>query len=295
MPYYEQNGVTIYHGDCLKVLPELQVDADLVLTDPPWLARGKQVARRGWGVGQERQPSLTIGQGAIGTFSQHALRLAFRKTKADMLVICGYKELGKVIAVLEPIRGVFVWHKPNAGPSIAYPSAMDVAYIVWGAHASRLTGRQWWKSGVMSHNIPQAGCFHGERLRDKSTGKAAHPCQGPLSLYRQLLAPVKPGGLVLDPYMGTGTTLRAAKDLGLKAIGIEIEERYCEMAANRLRQNMLPWDESEYEAGHEARYEAGNESGNESGDEGRYESEYESEYEARYEARGLKRREAEDP
>jgi site-specific DNA-methyltransferase (adenine-specific) len=248
-PYFENDGIVIYHGDCREVMPALtEVKVDMVLTDPPWIARKDKITRRGCGVANVIQPSQGIGYGSIGDFSAEALRMAFEKTDNDMFVICGYKELGQVIAVLEPIRGVFIWHKPNGGISVAYPCPLDVAYIVWGAHTSKITGYQWWKSGVMSHNVPSAGCIsNGERILEQKNGKAAHPCQGPLSLYHQLLMPINPGSTILDPFMGSGTSLRAAKDHGIKAIGIEIEERYCEMAAKRLAQGVFNWDEANAE------------------------------------------------
>jgi site-specific DNA-methyltransferase (adenine-specific) len=234
------DGCTIYHADCREVLPLLEPGSvDLVLTDPPWIARKDQITRpRSKGVANVVEPSRGIGYGNIGQFNTAVLESAFSITAHDMLVICGYKELGNVIAVMKPIRGCFIWHKPNGGISVAYPSPLDVAYIVWGAHKSKLTGYQHWKSGVFSIPVPTAGCVsNGERFLERPRGKALHPAQGPLRLYRELL---KPGeGLVLDPYIGTGTTLRACKDLGRKGIGIEIEEKYCEIAAQRLEQGVL--------------------------------------------------------
>lgn len=76
-----------------------------------------------------------------------------------------------------------------------------------------------------------------ERFVD-ATGKALHPTQKPEAVIRRLLS--VGGNTILDPFMGTGTTLRAAKDMGKRAIGIEIEERWCELAAKRMAQAVLP-------------------------------------------------------
>ena len=85
-----------------------------------------------------------------------------------------------------------------------------------------------WYTSVIEAPRPQSNFAEGR----------SHPTEKPLKLYRPLLART-PGDTILDPFMGSGTTLRAAKDLGRKAIGIEIEERYCEIAANRMAQTVM--------------------------------------------------------
>lgn len=233
-PDYQRENVRLYCGDCLDILPELEAGSvDAVVTDPPWIARADKITRRAGGVAAVIEPSTGIGYGTIGEFSTEALQMAFGACKFDMLVICGFKELGQVISVLEPIRGVFVWHKPNGGISVAYPCPLDTAYIVWGAHTSKITGYQHWRSGVMSHSVPTAGCIsNGERVLLEHNGKAAHPCQGPLSLYLQLVGPMP--DTILDPFMGSGTTGVACVRTGRKFIGIEIEPKYFQIAVKRI-------------------------------------------------------------
>jgi len=238
----DDGRVKLWLADCLDVLPTLEAGSvDSVVTDPPWLARKDKITRRAGGVAAVVSPSQGIGYGSIGEFSAEALSMSFRACRHDMLVVCGYKELGQVIQVLEPIRGVFVWHKPNGGLSVAYPSPLDVAYVVWGAHVSRMTGFQCWKSGVMRHAVPSAGCIsNGERVLVEPNGKAAHPCQGPLSLYEQLLIPNK--GIVLDPFMGSGTCGVAAVRMGRQFWGIEKsntkERPYFDMAVSRIKDEL---------------------------------------------------------
>jgi len=91
---------------------------------------------------------------------------------------------------------------------------------------------------VVDVPMPQAGCMANERILERGSGKAMHPCQKPLAVVRPFVDRLE-AALICDPYMGTGTTLLAAKLCGRKAIGIEMEERYCEVAANRLAQGVL--------------------------------------------------------
>ena len=236
-PYYEHAGITIYHGDCREILPTLP-KVDLVLTDPPWELNDSQIEIRATGVAPRRQKSLTIKQGCIGRFDASVIKLLNEQSQHDCFFLCGYRELSDLIQACPVLRGVWAWHKPNGAPAAFYPTKMDLSFIVWSGPKSLLYGHKHYPSMVFSHCFPAAGCFASERFVDPS-GKAEHPCQGPLELYRALMMPFPVDSVILDAYCGTGTTLRAAKDLGRKAIGIEIEERYCEIAANRLAQEVL--------------------------------------------------------
>jgi len=93
-----------------------------------------------------------------------------------------------------------------------------------------------WMSG--GHGVY---CRRDVSLQGESKNRL-HPTQKPLSIMKWCIEKSKSEGIILDPFMGSGTTLRAAKDLGRKAIGIEIEEKYCEIAAKRLAQEVLPFD-----------------------------------------------------
>jgi DNA modification methylase len=132
--------------------------------------------------------------------------------------------------------------------------------VLWGAnyYADRLPNASGWLvwDKERPDNLDQSTCelawtnfVHGVRrfrfmwngMLRASNEELCHPTQKPIALIRWILGlRWTPTGTILDPYMGSGTTLRAAKDLGRKAIGIEIEERYCEIAAKRLAQQVLP-------------------------------------------------------
>lgn len=207
-PYYEDTkaGITIYHGDCREVLPTLG-KVDLVLTDPPY------------GIGFAAQP--TRYQRANGMVAEQWDNECPQDV-IDWLVKSQWPLVvwGGNYFALPASRGWLAWLKAGNAPSMA---DLEMAWT------SRDMNARWFNKSVKSASL------------EKSLQFAPHPTQKPLGLMRwsiEVMA-APDGGLILDPFMGSGTTLRAAKDLGRKAIGIELEERYCEIAANRLRQEVL--------------------------------------------------------
>jgi site-specific DNA-methyltransferase (adenine-specific) len=206
-PYYDSGGITIYHGDAREVLPTLPM-VDLVLTDPPYgMSFRSNYRLEHWEriQGDSCLPVATITE-AIGK----ATRAAY--------VFCRWDNLAQMPAP----RSVLAWVKNNW-------SMGDLEH----EH-----GRQW--EAICFY--PQAGHEFIKRipdvLRADRTGNELHPTQKPVPLVKKLIE-ANVGDLILDPFMGSGTTLRAAKDLGRRAIGIEIEEKYCEIAVKRLAQEVL--------------------------------------------------------
>lgn len=196
-PYYEADGITIYHGDCREVLPTL-APVDLVLTDPPY------------GIGDKMQG---------GTWGAAKKYEDFRRwdVAPDREVLDALVALGKHAIVwggnyftLPPSRCWLAWDKQNAVPTMA---DCELAWTNFDRPAKRFS----WPVGKHVYG---------------------HPTEKPISLFKWCAA-MSTAQTILDPYMGSGTTLRAAKDLGRNAIGIEIEERYCEIAVKRLRQGVL--------------------------------------------------------
>ncbi len=215
-PYYSESGIEIYHADCREVLPSLP-KVDLVLTDPPY------------GIGAD--------EGVGGSGSKHCVRL-WPIASWDACVPDG--ALIRLIIGIAPV--VIIW-------GFGYMADMlgqTPAPMVWDKKCQNGWTDNFadveiaWSKGLIT---PRAfryqwmGACRGSNTQD---GAKVHPTQKPLALMKWCLDFAPNALTVLDPFMGSGTTLRAAKDLGRKAIGIEIEEKYCEIAANRLRQGVLP-------------------------------------------------------
>ena len=212
-PYYSEDGITIYHGDCLEILPQLPEDSvDLVLTDPPYgmeyhSGRYKHGNPHGKLKGDTEYPVNTI---------RECLRLA----RAGVLAFCRWDNL----AVLPKPRSVIVWVKNNH-------SAGNLAH----AYARKWEACAFWDGPEHEFIYRPQDVILCRRV---TSSRLQHPTEKPVQLCRALIKPHR-ADIILDPFMGSGTTLVAAKQLGRKAIGIEIEERYCEIAVNRLRQGVL--------------------------------------------------------
>lgn len=207
-PYYEQDGITIYHGDCREILPLIESGSiDLVLPDPPY-GIGRDGSRESTGSHGGRKAYEFMGwDSAIP--EEEVFAEIFRVSKHQ--VIWGGNYFSRH---LPPSMGWLIWDK---GQRIAGSDA-ELAF----------TSRQ---RALRSFTL--------NRVEIMLDG-AEHPTQKPLKLMRWCLAHFPDAHTILDPFMGSGTTLRAAKDLGRKAIGIELEEKYCEIAVKRLSQQVLP-------------------------------------------------------
>lgn len=239
-PYYEDDHVTIYHGDALPTLAALDDSSiDLVLTDPPYssggMVRGDRMAKASDKYHNGAQHNFTGDNRDQHAYSYWvALWISeCRRLLQDSEVIGIFTDWRQLTATIDSVqaggliyRGVVVWDKTDRARGYPGRFAAQSEFLVWGTNGPRGDQFDYALRGVYRVPVP----INDERV---------HMTQKPVDLIRDLLKIAPAGGTVLDPFMGSGTTLRAAKDLGLKAIGIEMEERYCELAANRMAQEVL--------------------------------------------------------
>lgn len=226
-PYYEVDGITIFHGDCLEVLPQTQA-AELVFTDPPYAGLKGGYNRAYPGVAPTQGPSIAVGDPWVANLEWVPLLTSV----LGVIVFCSHHSVPEVANAFRSWRRValLTWWKRNAPPTGKNVPRFRSEFA-W-AFASG-PGLSWDRFDDTVFEVPRisSGCFAG-------TERAIHPTQKPLRLIQMWLRLLSPKD-VIDPFMGSGTTLVAARNLGCKAIGIEIEEKYCEVAARRLDQTVL--------------------------------------------------------
>lgn len=251
-PYYDDDTVTIYHGDCLDVLPSLPA-ADLIFTSPPYnlgVTTGGGFGHYRDGQDKGGRAGKWGGSAATGgiVYDDHDDHMAspeYEEWQRTVLSVCW--------AQLAPTGAIFYNHKPRvqAGtlwmPLALNPGLPVRQIIVWAraggvnfAPTHYCPTHEWIvvfaKDGFRLKSRAASGL--GDVWRVAQDNDNAHPAPFPLGLPGRAIESVAPR-LVVDPFAGSGTTLRAAKDAGVRAIGVELSERYCEMAAQRLAQESL--------------------------------------------------------
>jgi site-specific DNA-methyltransferase (adenine-specific) len=224
-PYYEQDGITIYCGDCREVLPQTGT-VDHVITDPPYSETTHDGAR----TGDATNAGVLVDFASVEASGVRDVLGLIRGRRWAVLTT----DWQHVLPLKnEPPAGWRfvrhgVWVKPNGTPQFTGDRPAQGWEAVAILHAGT-KGRMRWNGG----GLP-ATWTH---LKVASL----HPTGKPEPLIAQWVEQfTDKGDLILDPFMGSGTTLVAAKRLGRRAIGIEINEKYCEIAAKRLAQAVLP-------------------------------------------------------
>jgi DNA modification methylase len=220
-PYYEEPGITIYHGDCRNILPHLE-PVDLVLTDPPYAIPTVVAQSRIW--------TRNIGDLNICESYFRDWMKDLRKCLSDDGRIFMFCNQTSYPVIFRSFYGDFnihllIWDKGKIGMGSDFRKTFEL--ILYGY-------------SINVKPLEKDGIGHSDILRFMpvpSMGRK-HPAEKPIDLLTNIISRFAKN-TILDPFMGSGTTLRAAKDLGRKAIGIEIEEKYCAIAVERLRQGVL--------------------------------------------------------
>lgn len=207
-PYYEHGGQVIYLGDCREILPQLR--ADLVITDPPY------------GVGFQYR-SYDDSEVNWSTFIRPVIACCIAQ-----FPFCAINMSTRRLWDMPRPGGLLCWAKPGSTRINTLGGFSEwEPILIYG------------KRRIYNDFKYIADCT---RLADNAGNQ--HPCPKPLALSKWLVSVCSDApDTILDPFMGSGTTLVAAKNLGRKAIGIEIEEKYCEIAAKRLSQEVFEFGE----------------------------------------------------
>jgi hypothetical protein len=217
-PYYQDEHVTLYHGDCLGM--DEWLDADVLVTDPPYgmaFVSARTTQRRP--IANDHDPSV-------------------RDAALDMWSCDRPAALFGTWRVERPSRTgqVLVWDKSDGtGPGMG-----DLKSAFGTSHEEIYLIGQWLKPAVRRGSVIRTSMAMGSP--NGLVVRSGHPTPKPVGLMEILIAAAAEG-TVADPFAGSGSTLIAARNQGRKAIGVEIEERYCELIARRLDQQCLDFGE----------------------------------------------------
>ena len=212
-PYYEDDLITIYNCPCMMLLPHLP-KIDLCLTDPPYGLNWEDT-------GFTKKNILERNLDTVNDWDNIPDKLTFDTIKqiSNSYIIWG----GNYIAnILGNCKAPFIWYKRTGNNPFA---DAEIAWTSFPTGTARVFDHQW------------CGAF-----RDSERGESYHPTQKPVALMSWCITQALKHSAVtriIDPFMGSGSTLRAAKNLGIKAIGMEIKEEYCEIAAKRMAQTVM--------------------------------------------------------
>ncbi len=220
-PYYEDEHGVLYLGDCLEIMKEMpDKSVDLVLTDIPY----GEVNRTDNGL-----RNLHKGNADIVTCHLEAIvDLLIRISRGSVYCFCGTEQVSLIRAMLVNAgmsSRLCIWEKTN-------PSPMNGEHLWLSAIECCVFGK--WGGGVFNEKCKSPV------WRYPTERKRLHPTQKPMRLFKYLIeTSAKRDGVIWDGFLGSGTTAVAAKEMGCKYIGIDICEKYLEIAANRLRQKVM--------------------------------------------------------
>ncbi len=243
-PYYEDSTVTIYNGEALAVLASLpDASVDHIVTDPPYSSGGMVRGDRTQSTGVKYVQSSTERElddftGDNRDQRGHAYWMALwvdqcrriAKPGAILAMFTDWRQLPTATDAMQAggwvWRGISTWGKTTARP-VPNRFAASCEFVVWGTNGPRDMSdakNATYAAGLMMHPTP---------------AQRVHQTQKPVEVMRWVLSFAKPGDVILDPFMGSGSTLEAAKQLNCKAIGVEMSQTWCRYAVDRTAQEVL--------------------------------------------------------
>lgn len=221
--YYQDDYITLYHGDCLEQTAWL--DADVLVTDPPygiaWSSRGS------YGGDMKGKGAVSIRNVIANDKSIEIRDEMLSRWGTKPAILFGSWRVDRPVNTEHRL----IWHKAGMppGPANAPFMSQDEEIYILG-------------SGFRSSAPPMRSVIRTDEHRPTAVAETGHPTPKPIKLM-ELLIDRCPKGLLADPFAGSGATLVAAKNLGRKAIGVELEEKYCELIAKRLSQNTFDFSQ----------------------------------------------------
>ena len=247
-PYYQDSAVTIYHGDCREILPHLgRVDA--VVTDPPYSSGGMYRADRSARTPSKYQISRETTRSYAAFAGDNRDQRSFERWVDSWASAClhlvadgggigvfiDWRNIACVVDAIQVAgwvyRGLTPWHKgTDLRPRKGW-FRRNIEFVVWGSAGPLLTGAN-----------AEGDCWDGMFVARVNDGDKQHQTGKPIALMEQMLSVRPEWQTFLDPFAGSGSTLVAAKNLGRKAIGIELDERYCEIAVKRMAQEVMTFE-----------------------------------------------------
>jgi site-specific DNA-methyltransferase (adenine-specific) len=237
-PFFQDSRTTIYNGEVLDVLLQLD-NVGAIITDPPYSSGGQFRGDRAQSTVTKYVQSATVAyrpefagdsRDQRSFFAWMTLWLSLARVNAPegapIAIFTDWRQLPIMSDALQAggwtWRGIAIWDKGYGRPTPGrFSNAAE--YLLYGSNGP-MAGREVYPPGI----------FHSPSVKDK-----LHIAQKPEDVMRWALSIVPPGATVVDPFMGSGSTLRAALDLGFDAVGIELDPHYCEIARDRLGQQVL--------------------------------------------------------
>lgn len=215
-PYYDEAGVTIYNADCLDVLPQLG-EIDIIVTDPPYGING---GRGGTSKARGKGNYESDFEDTPDYIRDVVIKALFEVAKWKTLVVTpGFTN----ISSYPPADSFGVFYSPAAAgrQRFGFADANPILYYGW-------------------HHLQGKGASQCSWVMTQRPEKNGHPCPKPEPAWAKLVAKVATRDMVLvDPFMGSGTTMRICKDHGIRCVGIELSQAYCDIAISRLSQDVL--------------------------------------------------------